>query len=279
MTGLMDGKRGLIMGLANDKSLAWGIARKLREHGAELAFTYPNAAIEKRVRPLAAELGSDFVFPCDVGDMAAMEACEAVIVETGKTGFGPSWKQSDIDALSVDHARKGARVLRLKSGDPTVFGRLDEEIDACDAAGVAWSILPGLTSASAAAAALGQSLTRRGRNSELRFLTGHDVDGFADQDWRALARPGAVAAIYMGKAAARFLQGRLLMHGGSPDTPVTVVENASRPDQRLLPTTLGRLEPNLSRAGLTGPALLILGLAPRAAAASLTNALPLEAMQ
>lgn len=73
MTGLMEGKRGLIMGLANDKSLAWGIARKLREHGAEMAFTFPNAAIEKRVRPLADELGCDFVLPCDVSDMTALD--------------------------------------------------------------------------------------------------------------------------------------------------------------------------------------------------------------
>ena len=77
MTGLMEGKRGLIMGLANDKSLAWGIARKLREHGAEMAFTFPNAAIEKRVRPLADELGCDFVLPCDVSDMAALDAAFA----------------------------------------------------------------------------------------------------------------------------------------------------------------------------------------------------------
>ena len=73
MTGLMQGKRGLIMGLANEKSLAWGIAKKLHEHGAELAFSYPNGAIEKRVRPLAAQLGTDFVFPCDVSDMAALD--------------------------------------------------------------------------------------------------------------------------------------------------------------------------------------------------------------
>ncbi len=77
--GLMQGKRGLIMGLANDKSLAWGIARKLREQGAELAFTYPNAAIEKRVRPLAADLGSDFVFPCDVSDMADLDTAFATL--------------------------------------------------------------------------------------------------------------------------------------------------------------------------------------------------------
>jgi enoyl-[acyl-carrier protein] reductase I len=79
MKGLMEGKRGLVMGLANDKSLAWGIARALRDHGAELAFTYPNAAIEKRVRPLAEELGCDFVLPCDVSDMAALDEAFATL--------------------------------------------------------------------------------------------------------------------------------------------------------------------------------------------------------
>ncbi len=79
MTGLMQGKRGLIMGLANDKSLAWGIARALRDHGADLAFTYPNAAIEKRVRPLAAELGCDFVLPCDVSDKAGLDEAFAAL--------------------------------------------------------------------------------------------------------------------------------------------------------------------------------------------------------
>ena len=85
MTGLMQGKRGLIMGLANDKSLAWGIARALREHGADLAFTYPSAAIEKRVRPLAAELGCDLVLPCDVADMAALDAAFAALAATWPT--------------------------------------------------------------------------------------------------------------------------------------------------------------------------------------------------
>lgn len=85
MTGLLQGKRGLIMGLANEKSLAWGISKQLRDHGAELAFTYPNAAIEKRVRPLAEELGSDFVFPCDVGEMAALDEAFAKLAERWPT--------------------------------------------------------------------------------------------------------------------------------------------------------------------------------------------------
>ncbi|MEL7114398.1 MAG: siroheme synthase CysG [Pseudomonadota bacterium] len=191
---------------------------------------------------------------------------EALMIEAGKTGFGPAMAQDDINDLIVAHASKGAHVVRLKSGDATVFGRLDEEIEAVERSGLPWSIVPGITAASASVAALGQSLTRRGRNSGVELLTGHDMEGFADHDWRRLAAPGAVAGIYMGKRAARFVQGRLLMHGARTDTPVSVVENASRPDQRILATTLGQLPDDVQAADMAGPALMMLGLAPRAAA-------------
>ena len=128
--------------------------------------------------------------------------------------------------------------------------------------------MPGITAASASAAALGQSLTKRGRNAEVRFVTGHDMKGFAEQNWRALARAGEVTAVYMGKRAARFIQGRMLMHGASPATPVSVVENASRPDQRILSTTLARMAEDLAAADLKGPALTLLGLAPQGAVAN-----------
>ena len=194
---------------------------------------------------------------------------QARLIETGKQGFGPSMTQEDINAAIVAQARAGARVVRLKSGDPTVFGRLDEEIEACDEAQIPWRILPGLTAASAATAAIGQSLTRRGRNSSVRLITGHDMAGFADHDWTALAGAGEVAAIYMGKKSARFVQGRLIMHGADRATPVTLVENASRPDQRVLATTLDRLPADLAAAEFTGPVLTLYGLAPRAAAQAL----------
>lgn len=200
------------------------------------------------------------------GEILELARREAVVIEAGKTGFGPAMPQGEIDAMIVAHARAGGHVVRLKSGDPGVFGRLDEEIAAVESAGIEWHIVPGVTAATAGAAALGQSLTRRGRNSELRLLTGHDIDGFAEQDWRALARPGAVAAIYMGKAAARFLQGRLLMHGARPATPVSIVASASRPGQRVVGATLADLPERLASAGLSGPATLFLGLAPRRAA-------------
>ncbi|MBK6468632.1 MAG: uroporphyrinogen-III C-methyltransferase [Paracoccaceae bacterium] len=188
-------------------------------------------------------------------------------VDVGKEGFGPTTTQAAINALLVAQARTGARVVRLKGGDCGVFGRLDEEIAALEAAGLAFAVLPGLTTASAAAAAIGQSLTRRGRNAGLRILTGHVMEGFAEQDWKGLARSGEVAAIYMGKKSARFLQGRLMMHGADPATPVTVVENASRADQRILAASLATLPAIVADA--TGPAILLYGLAPRAAAPAL----------
>ncbi len=201
---------------------------------------------------------------------------EAVMIDAGKEGFGPSMTQDDINALIVEHAQTGAQVVRLKGGDATVFGRLDEEIDAVDAAGIGWHIVPGITSASAAVAAIGQSLTKRQRNSSVRLLTGHDMKGFADHDWATLARPGEVAAIYMGKKSARFIQGRLLMHGADAATPVTFVENASLPTQRVISSTLGQMEPDLTNAGLTGPALTFFGLAPREAVVQAERLTPLQ---
>jgi len=202
---------------------------------------------------------------------------EATLIDAGKEGFGPSMTQDDVSALIVKHARAGAQVVRLTGGDVTMFGRLDEEIDAVEAHDISWHIVPGITAASAAAASIGQSLTRRQRNSSVRFLTGHDTRGFAAHDWRTLASAGQVAALYMGKQAARFIQGRLLMPGANPATPVTLVENASRPDQRVVETTLAALPADLAQARLTGPVLTFYGLAPRAALATAqTLDIPLE---
>ncbi|MEL6565864.1 MAG: siroheme synthase CysG [Pseudomonadota bacterium] len=203
---------------------------------------------------------------------------EATMIDVGKEAFGPSTPQDTINDLLVAHGATGAQVVRLKSGDATVFGRVDEELDAVTAAGIDWHIVPGITAASAAVASIGQSLTQRGRNSSVRFLTGHDTRGFADHDWKTLAQPGQVAAIYMGKKSARFIQGRLMMNGIDPDTPVTFIENASRPDQQILATTVAEMEPTLTQAGLGGPALTFIGLTPRAAQTALTD-LPLPAQE
>ncbi|WP_339112397.1 uroporphyrinogen-III C-methyltransferase [Thioclava sp. GXIMD2076] len=193
---------------------------------------------------------------------------QATRIRTGKQGFGPSMAQDEISALIVGFALQGRRVLRLKSGDASVFGRLNEEIAALEAHGIGFRVLPGVTSASAASAAIGQSLTERGRNSELRILTGHDTDGYTDSDWARLAAPGTVAAFYMGKKASRFIQGRLMMHGAAPSTPVTLVENVSQPDQRIWAANLATLPDQASLC--QGPTVILFGLAPRAAVATLS---------
>jgi uroporphyrin-III C-methyltransferase/precorrin-2 dehydrogenase/sirohydrochlorin ferrochelatase len=205
----------------------------------------------------------DRLVPQQILDLARREA---VFVPVGKEGFGPSTPQDDINAAMIAHATAGLQVVRLKGGDATIFARLEEETEALDAAGIDWAVVPGITAASAAAAALGRSLTRRGRNAELRILTAQDVAGLAEHDWRDLARAGSVAAIYMGKRAARFLQGRLLMHGAAPDTPVSIVESASRPDQRIIASRLDRLSADLTDAAPHGPVVLMLGLSPARAA-------------
>ncbi|ABV92897.1 uroporphyrin-III C-methyltransferase [Dinoroseobacter shibae DFL 12 = DSM 16493] len=256
---------------ALDTLLASHLARKARTGSVALVGAGPGDPELLTLKARKALDEADVVIHDRLVPPAILELArrEATLIYAGKEGFGTSTSQEAINDLIVTHARAGAQVVRLKSGDPAVYGRLDEEIDALEDAGIPWRIVPGLTTASVAAATLGQSLTRRGRNAALRFLTGHDTKGFADHDWRGLARPGQVAAIYMGKRAARFLQGRLLMHGAAPATPVTLIENVSRPDQRVVATDLAGLA-DAART-LTGPAILMYGLAPRDARSALTD--------
>lgn len=227
----------------------------------------PGAAAHLTLGAYAALQGADVVIHDRLVGPEVMDLIPASVrrLNVGKTGFGPQTAQADINALLVEQAASGAKVVRLKGGDPGIFGRLDEEIGALEQAGIGFEILPGLTAASVAAASIGQSLTRRGRNASLRILTGHDVIGFAEQDWRGLV--GEVAAIYMGKKSARFIQGRLMMHGAAAETPVTLVENVSRADQRIVAATLATL-PTMA-AGLTGPVVILYGLAPRQATQAL----------
>jgi uroporphyrin-III C-methyltransferase/precorrin-2 dehydrogenase/sirohydrochlorin ferrochelatase len=196
---------------------------------------------------------------------------EAEIIQTGKQGFGSSWKQEDINQLMVEHAQKGAQIVRLKSGDPAVFGRLDEEMDALDEAGIYFEIIPGITTASAAAASLNVSLTKRKRNSALQIMTAQDIKGFAEQDWRKLAQEGVVAAIYMGFKSAHLLSGRLLMHGADANTPITIMENVSRVNQKTIVTSIGELPKVAAHAGDDGPVILMLGLEPRQVAKAIEN--------
>ncbi len=190
---------------------------------------------------------------------------EAEYIYVGKTPGEPSIGQAAINEILIEKASEGLAVVRLKSGDPLIFGRADEEIDALQAHNIPVQIIPGITSAAAAAAAIKASLTTRGTNKAISLLTGHDAKGFAEQDWVSLARPGGRAAVYMGVGAARFIQGRLMLHGAEAGRPVTVVENASRPNQIIVYTTLKNLPDDIAASGIKGPAILLIGYAERRA--------------
>lgn len=197
---------------------------------------------------------------------------EAEFIYVGKQAGAASTRQEVINDLLVEKAKDGLTVVRLKSGDPLVFGRAEEEFAALDDANVAFTIHPGITAATAAAASLSHSLTVRGENTAAVLATGHDENGFAELDWASLAKPGARASIYMGLRAARFIQGRLLLHDADPATPVTIVENASRPNEVIVSTTLSALPDALSLNDVRGPAVLMLGYTRRRASEALRAA-------
>lgn len=182
------------------------------------------------------------------------------LVHVGKRSGRHSRDQGAIDRLIVAAALAGERVVRLKGGDPSIFGRATEELEACRSAGVPVAICPGVTAASAAAASLGRSLTLRGLARKLVFVTAHAKANEAlDLDWASLADPQATLAVYMGKAAAAEVSRNLRAAGLPAATPVTVIENASLTEERHIATRLDLL-PLAAKSGLgDGPALLLIG--------------------
>ncbi|PLK26782.1 uroporphyrinogen-III C-methyltransferase [Novosphingobium sp. TH158] len=183
-------------------------------------------------------------------------------VSVGKRAGRHSKDQATIDELIVRAALAGERVVRLKGGDPSIFGRAAEEIDACRAAGVPVAICPGITAAIAAAASLSRSLTLRGLARKLVFATAHYRAGKPiDLDWQALADPQTTLAIYMGKAAAAEVSLGLLSQGLPPDTPVAVIENVSLANEVVISTRLDLLPLAAQSCPGTGPAVLLIGTA------------------
>jgi uroporphyrin-III C-methyltransferase len=182
------------------------------------------------------------------------------LVGVGKRSGRHSKDQKTIDRLIVDAALAGERVVRLKGGDPAIFARAMEEIDACRAAGIAVRICPGITAASAAAAGLGLSLTSRGVARSLTFVTAHARAGEPlDLDWAALADATGTLAIYMGKAAAGEVATGLMSAGLPGHTPAVLVENASLPNMSRIGTRLDLL-PLAAKSSLSnGPALILIG--------------------
>ncbi|WP_274423744.1 siroheme synthase CysG [Chelativorans sp. YIM 93263] len=191
--------------------------------------------------------------------VVAMGRRDAERIAAGKRKGCHSKTQNEINALLVKLGREGKRVVRLKSGDPLVFGRAGEEMAALRDAGVPYEVVPGITAAFAAAADFGLPLTLRGVASSLVFTTGHDLKGEALPDWARLAIDGATVAVYMGRSTAAEVAGRLQNAGLSPDTAVAVVENASLSNRRLFHGTLEDLPALATRTDLTGPVLTIIG--------------------
>jgi uroporphyrin-III C-methyltransferase/precorrin-2 dehydrogenase/sirohydrochlorin ferrochelatase len=194
-------------------------------------------------------------------DVIAMGRRDAHRISVGKRKGRHEATQSEIDAILVREAKAGRRVVRLKSGDPLIFGRAGEEMDALSAAGVPFEVIPGVTAAFAAAASARTPLTLRGVASSLVFATGHDVDGRTLPDWAGLALGGATVAVYMGRTVAAAVADRLVEAGLSPDTPVAAVENASQPDERLLVGALSDLPALADRGDVDGPVLILIGRA------------------
>jgi len=181
----------------------------------------------------------------------------------GKARSNHSVPQEQIHDLLVEQARLGKRVVRLKGGDPFVFGRGGEEVEALKAAGIDVHVTPGITAALGCAASAGVPLTHRDHAQSVTFVTGHSKDGDHTNplmlDWSALSAPNHTLVIYMGVATAHEIASRLMRHGRLPDTPVLIIENGTRADERRTLANLGTLETTIATAAPKGPALLIIG--------------------
>jgi uroporphyrin-III C-methyltransferase/precorrin-2 dehydrogenase/sirohydrochlorin ferrochelatase/uroporphyrin-III C-methyltransferase len=181
-------------------------------------------------------------------------------IDVGKRCGGRAMPQAEICRLLVEAALAGHVTVRLKGGDPMIFGRATEEMAALQAHGVEFEVVPGISAANAAAAALQTSLTQRGIARTLHFLTGHGAqDGLPAHDWVSLAKSGGTLAVYMGKETLGGLATHLIEAGMSPAMPALAVENVSLPSQRHITGTLATLPSRLAALGTKGPVVVLIG--------------------
>ena len=208
-----------------------------------------------RVLQAADVVVHDRLTPQPILDLAR---ADTVMIDVGKRKSRHTLPQDDISALLVGLAREGKTVVRLKGGDPFVFGRGGEELQTLRAAGIRAQVIPGVTAAFAAAASSGAPLTHRGLAQAVNFVTGHaakEADPYLE--WGGLGRGNQTVVVYMGVSTAAKIAARLIGAGRAPSTPVLVTENASLIDERRIATTLGGL--GAAVEGLDGPAILIIG--------------------
>ncbi len=192
-------------------------------------------------------------------DVLALARRDAQRIYVGKARGHHTLPQDEINALLVRLALEGRDVVRLKGGDPFVFGRGGEEVETLAAHGIAFEVVPGVTAASGVAAYAGIPLTHRDHAQAVTLVTGHLKDGTADLDWPALARPRQTLVVYMGLAALPTLARELIAHGRPPSTPAAIVQQATTANQRVVAGTLADLPRLAAAARLTPPTLIVVG--------------------
>jgi uroporphyrin-III C-methyltransferase len=198
----------------------------------------------------------DRLVPAAILDFARRDAARICV---GKSAGGASTSQGTINDLLIEHARQGRRVVRLKGGDPCIFGRGGEELEALARAGINFSVVPGITAASGCAAYAGIPLTHREHAHSVYFVTGHADAGGNEPDWRALAMPGTTSVFYMGLARLDHIVEKLLEHGAPPKRPAAVIAQGTTENQQVMTATLATIRGDSSRSNLNSPALLVVG--------------------
>lgn len=198
----------------------------------------------------------DRLVPDDILDLVRRDADRIFV---GKRRGDHVMPQEEISQLMIRLAKEGKRVLRLKSGDPFVFGRGGEEIDALSSEGIHFQVVPGVTAANGCASYAGIPLTHRDHAQSCMFVTGHAKDDNLDLDWEKLIRPSQTLVVYMGLDSLPVLTEKLIAHGADPETPAAVVDNGTRKEQQVLTASLGELADKVAKAELPGPAIVIVG--------------------
>ena len=198
----------------------------------------------------------DRLVSADVLDMARRDATRVCV---GKASGGAGTDQDEINRLLIEHARQGKRVVRLKGGDPFIFGRGGEELEALVRAGIAFCVVPGITAALGCAAYAGIPLTHRDHAHSLSVVTGHADREGREPDWRALAAPGVTAVFYMGLARLDHIVRQLTAHGASTTLPAAMIAQGTTAEQRVIAATLGTIREAAAPAALESPALLVVG--------------------
>ena len=184
---------------------------------------------------------------------------DASRIYVGKRPKDHTISQEEIGQMLIRLAREGKRVLRLKAGDPFIFGRGGEEIEALSESGITFQVIPGVTAAAGCAAYAGIPLTHRDHAHACIFVTGHDKDGQPDLNWEALIQPRQTVVVYMGLSSLERIAAGFVAHGADPSTPAAIVENGTRDGQRVVTGTLASLPGKTAQAGIQSPALIIIG--------------------